>query len=175
MGRYLIRWAKARLAKWYDRHAGHCLSGEPVEITRKPDVRCVNRSSFINTVDGSENPNNHLGCRNPVYNEKNYQPQLVSQISESSTVSTGCLSLTIPRSRWFNAWPVLPSYLEVTEHFEKITISPSQQKWSPSRITRYKKLAWVYRVNVWHIYWHSLRILTYPDPSKLDMLRSNDP
>lgn len=38
MGRYLIRWAKARLAKWYDRHAGHCLSGEPVEITRKPDV-----------------------------------------------------------------------------------------------------------------------------------------
>ena len=39
------------------------------------------------TVDGSEIPKNHLGCIEPVvYNGINYQPQLVSRISEPSTV-----------------------------------------------------------------------------------------
>ena len=37
-------------------------------------------------VDDSEIPNNHLGCvQNPVNNGMNYQPQVVSQISEPST------------------------------------------------------------------------------------------
>ena len=39
------------------------------------------------TVDGSEIPNNHRGCMNPWWsNGINYQPQLVSRISEPSTV-----------------------------------------------------------------------------------------
>ena len=40
------------------------------------------------TVDGSEIPNNHLGCIPiPVNDGINYQPHLVSRISEPSTVS----------------------------------------------------------------------------------------
>ena len=43
-----------------------------------------------NAVGGSEIPNNHLECiPNPVNNGRNYQPQLVSRISEPSTVSPG--------------------------------------------------------------------------------------
>ena len=42
---------------------------------------------WTNTVDGSEIPNNHLGFIKPVVNNGiNYQPQLVSRISEPSTV-----------------------------------------------------------------------------------------
>ena len=46
-------------------------------------------------VDGSEIPNNHLGCNKSLVNTRiNYQPQLVSRISEPSTVCFKC--------GWFN-------------------------------------------------------------------------
>ena len=46
-------------------------------------------SNFIPTVDGSEIPNNHLGYINLVQKGTNgHQPQLVSRISEPSTVSS---------------------------------------------------------------------------------------
>ena len=40
------------------------------------------------TVDGSEIPNNHLGCIKPVVNNGiNYQPQLVSRISSINSIN----------------------------------------------------------------------------------------
>ena len=55
----------------------------------------------IYTIHGSycwwkKIPNNHLGCIKPCKQWKNYQPQLVSRISEPSTVSC-CDSRDVPR------------------------------------------------------------------------------
>ena len=61
---------------------GTCISSLP--------SRCLDVSEVVHhapdTVGGSEIPNNHLGCIKPVVNHGiNYQPQLVSRISEPST------------------------------------------------------------------------------------------
>ena len=47
------------------------------------------------TVDGSEIPNNHLGCVKPVINDGiNYQPQLVSRISDIGSLRPFIVSLS---------------------------------------------------------------------------------
>ena len=57
------------------------------------------------TVDGSEIPNNHHGIYKTVVNNGiNYQPELVSRISEPSTVWLGICDSHSHKPRISNGW-----------------------------------------------------------------------
>ena len=49
--------------------------------SRAPLAPRIVATNFLDTVGGSEIPNNHLGCKKNVNTGRNYQPQLVGRIS----------------------------------------------------------------------------------------------